>query len=293
MPRVSDGTDVPVSPAPASSSNMGSPNGSLTDLEGVGKVIPQVQWRKNSKPCSQKDLPSSRSTSQHWHSIPMLVQGFTRFENSILSLSQSAASVTNKISNIEKSVDGLAARVAALEDTAASVSSGSGSARSWNVLGHSDGSTATGSLGSRGPGSSDDNRNTRRRLETFSSPEDEHARSAVLLQFPCEHTTLGLRIGSIIFGKSPTYQPVTNLSEYIAKQVPCQTDSYSKQEPHVRTLWPGIRMTVTLTRWIVPFAKAQPISQSASPSHSKTKKSGNVLRPVESFGRKKTQSFIP
>ena len=33
------------------------------------------------------------------------------------------------------------------------------------------------------------------------------------------HTTLGLRIGSITFGKSPTYQPVTNLSEFIAKQV--------------------------------------------------------------------------
>ena len=75
-------------------------------------------------------------------SIPMPVQGFSRFENSILSLTQSVASITNKISNIEQSVDGLAARVAALEAGAASVSSGSGSARSWNVLGRSDGSTA-------------------------------------------------------------------------------------------------------------------------------------------------------
>ena len=84
-------------------------------------------------------------------STPMLVQGFSRFENSILSLTQSVASITNKISNIEQSVDGLAARVAALEAGAASTSSGSGSARSWNVLGHSDGSTAAGSLGVRWP----------------------------------------------------------------------------------------------------------------------------------------------
>ena len=36
MARVSEGTDVPVSPARASSSNMGSSDGSLPDLEGTG-----------------------------------------------------------------------------------------------------------------------------------------------------------------------------------------------------------------------------------------------------------------
>ena len=60
-------------------------------------------------------------------SIPMLVQGFTRFENNILSLTQSVASITNNISNIEQAVGSLAARVAALEAGAASASSGSGS----------------------------------------------------------------------------------------------------------------------------------------------------------------------
>ena len=60
---------------------------------------------------------------------------------------------------------------------------------------HSDtliGSTATGSLGSHGPGSSDDSRNTRRRLDTFSSPEDEQAQSAVILRFPCEQYHTGI-----------------------------------------------------------------------------------------------------
>ena len=50
-------------------------------------------------------------------------------------------------------------------------------------------------LGLSGPmsrGSSDDNRNTRRRLDTSSSTVDEHARSAVLLRFPCEQYHKGI-----------------------------------------------------------------------------------------------------
>ena len=89
--------------------------------------------------------------------------------------------------NIEQMVSSLAARVTTLETNATSVSSGSGSARSRNILGHSDGSAAAGSLWTHGPGLSDVSRNTRRRLDAFSSPEDEHARSGVvLLRFPCE-----------------------------------------------------------------------------------------------------------
>ena len=99
-----------------------------------------------------------------------------------------------ELTHIEQMVSSLAARVTALETNATSVSSGSSSARSWNILGHCDGSTATGSLGSHGPGSSDDNRNTRRRLDTFSSPEVEQARSAVLLRFPCEQYHQGITI---------------------------------------------------------------------------------------------------
>ena len=157
------------------------------------EVIPQVLWRKNSKSCLPKDSPSSRSISQHWLQFPWSYRVSADLKTVSLSLTQSVASITYKISNIEQSVDGLAARVAALEAGAASVSSGSGSARSWNVLGHCDGSTAaTGSLGSHGPRSSDDNRNTRRRLDTSSSPADEHARSAALLRFPCEQYHTGI-----------------------------------------------------------------------------------------------------
>ena len=75
----------------------------------------------------------------------------------------------------------------------------------------------------------------------------------------------------------------THPSEFIAKQVPCPPDTHSKQEPNVRTLWPDTRMIVSPTKLIVHFAKAEPITQSASPSHMKTGKSGNSLRLCGEF----------
>ena len=116
---------------------MGSLNGSLPHLEGVGGHTTSTMEEKFETMLTKR-LAQFEVHFAALASIPMLVQGFSRFENSLLSLTQSVASVTNKISNIEQSVDGLAARVAALEAGAASVSSGSDSARSWNVLGHSD-----------------------------------------------------------------------------------------------------------------------------------------------------------
>ena len=72
---------------------------------------------------------------------------------------------------------------------AASASNVSGSARSWPSLEQVDASTAT---GSDGPGSSDENRNTRRRLDTSTSPYDEQARRDVLLRFPCAQYLTGV-----------------------------------------------------------------------------------------------------
>ena len=66
------------------------------------------------------------------------------------------------------------------------------------------------------------NRDTRRRLHTFSSPGDEHVRSAVFLRFPCEHHHTGVMNWINSVWKSPTCQPMTSLSEFIAKQVLCQ-----------------------------------------------------------------------
>ena len=74
----------------------------------------------------------------------MLAQGFSRFESSFQSLSQSVATITTKIASVEQVVGGLAARVAAVEARAISASSVSGSAGSWPQLGQVEGSTATG-----------------------------------------------------------------------------------------------------------------------------------------------------
>ena len=104
----------------------------------------------------------------------------------------SFAALEQNISTLTENVSSLTARICKIETNATSVYSGSDSARSWNILGHSNGSTAAGSLGSHGPGSSDDSRNTRRRLDTFSGPEDEQARSAVLQRFPCEQYHKGI-----------------------------------------------------------------------------------------------------
>ena len=135
--------------------NFGSPNGSVPELERVGGRSTSTMEEKFeailAKIFSRFEIHLGALAS-----IPMLVQGFTRFENSILSHTQSVASITHNISNIEQAVGGLAARVAALEAGAASGLSGSGWARSWSRPGHSDGSTAT---GSHGPGASHGQRN--------------------------------------------------------------------------------------------------------------------------------------
>ena len=170
MARVSDETNVPISSAPAFSSNTGSPNGSHPDLEGT-----------RFRACTMEE----KINGIHLQ-LPLFIQNAARIENCVQTLAQTVAAQSTKISNIEQIVGSLVARVTSLEQNAASGSSSPDSARFWNMLGQSNGSTATRSLGSHGPGSSDDSRNTRRRLDTFSSPEDEHARSAVLLRFPCE-----------------------------------------------------------------------------------------------------------
>ena len=113
-----------------------------------------------------------------------VARGFADFDNHVRTISEAVGAVTSRITSVEQTVNALVAkmalfpameqnvstltenvrsltaRICKIEANATSSSSGSGSASSWNLLGQSDGSTATESLGSHGPGSSDDNRNT-------------------------------------------------------------------------------------------------------------------------------------
>ena len=98
------------------------------------------------------------------------------------------------------------------------------------AFGHGDVSTATGSLGTHGPRSSDDNKNARRTIHTFPTEEDEHARSPIFFDFHVNIFTLKCLLGSIISGQRPTHLSAS-LPEYIAKQIPCQPSSHSKKMP--------------------------------------------------------------
>ena len=89
--------------------------------------------------------------------------------------------------------------------------------------------------------------------------------------------------GSTDSGLRLTRQLPTNLPEYTAKLAPCQPDSYSKQEPNVRTLWPCRRIMVSLTQLIAHFAIPVPISLSASPNRLKIEKLEDDLRLFGKF----------
>ena len=58
-------------------------------------------------------------------------------------------------------------------------------------------------------------------------------------------TTKGLQSVSITFGKNPICQHTTNLSEFIAKQVPCGSGLYLKHEQNVKILLLDVKMMVS------------------------------------------------
>ena len=158
------------------------------------------------------------------------MQSISRFANCVQTLSQTVASYVEK-KNIEQIVSILAARVTTLETNATSVSNGSG-----HMV------TVLQPLGPSGPMAQGHLMTAEIRgvdLMLSQAPKMNMHGVPSYYGSHVSNITLGLRIGSITFGKSQTYQPVINQSEFIARQVPYQLDSCSKQEPSVRALWPG------------------------------------------------------
>ena len=135
--------------------------------------------------------------------LDSLLSNFVHFETQIVQtrtlttwmsrmdsqITKTLGDFATRLAEMEQNFSSFTARLCNVETYAASASNVSGSARSWPTLEQVDGSTAG---GSHGPGSSDDNRNTRRRLDTSSSTEDEPSRSAVLFRFPCEQYLKGI-----------------------------------------------------------------------------------------------------
>ena len=167
--------------SPPLSSNVGSPHGSGHDLDGMGTRFGNTLDEKLdaflSKICTLRNADRSNSCS-HDMDVPY---GFTYLET--------LGDFATRLSEMEQNFSALTARMCKIETYTASASNVSGSARSWPTLKQVDGSTAG---GSHGPGSSDDHRNTRRRLDTSSSTDDEQSRSAVLQRFPCEQYLQGI-----------------------------------------------------------------------------------------------------
>ena len=166
--------------SPPLSSNVGSPHGSGHDLDGMGT---------RSGSTLDEKLDALLSKCVHFEAqiaqIPALTTWMSRMDSHI---SKTLGDFASRLTEMEQNFSAISARMCKFETCAASASNVSGSARSWPTLEHVDGSTAA---GSHGPGSSDDNRNTRRH-DPSSSAEDEQSRSAVLFRFPCEQYLKGV-----------------------------------------------------------------------------------------------------
>ena len=122
--------------------------------------------------------------------------------------------------------------------------------------------------------------------------ENDGAIEFWLLRFPCEQNFKGLQSGSIPFGMNPICQRVTNLSEFIAKQVPCQSDLFLKHEANVQTLLLDIRMMVFLMQLTVPSAAPIQLSKCVNPDQLKTERLETICANMERVGWP-TQTSLP
>ena len=188
MARASDGTDEPIPPLPASSSNTGSPNGSLPDLDGTGYRATTMEEKINEMFVQVAKLP-------------LLKQSVSTFDHT---LSQTVASYDAKITNIEQMV-----RVLPLWKRMQRPSPVDPARQDLGIF--SDIALAPHPLDLSGP-------MAKGRPMTIEIQDEDLIRSQApkmnMHEVPSyygsrvNNTTMGLRIGSI-FGKSPTYQPVT------------------------------------------------------------------------------------
>ena len=220
MARVSDGTDVPVSPLPATSSNIGSPDGSLPDLEETGIRASTMEEKSttcsnNSRRChySCKVCPGSKNVSRRSPGRWPLVLQKLQMLNKLLAASQSELLHLKLFQPPTPSLF-VCANSKQVQPLASA-------APTRHALGiYFDIVMAPHALGPTGP-------MARGLLTTTGTqdvglipfPEDEHARSAVLLRFPCEQHHAGL---STWFEK---FWATTNASFSKSTRIHCKTGS--------------------------------------------------------------------
>ena len=222
-------------------------NGSLPDLEGTGYRASTMEEKIN-----EMFIQIAK--------LPLLLQSISRFENCVQTLSQTVASYDAKSQPVVPARQAL------------------GSDLDIVMVPQLQGPfcpTARGLLTTTGTQDVD--------LIPFPAQRMNMHEVSFCFDFHVNNIAREYLLGSTDSGQRPTHQPSANQLEYTAKQVPCLPDSYSKQEPNVRTLWPDIRMMVSSTKLMVLFATPKQISRSASPSHLKTTKLENNLRLFRKF----------
>ena len=254
MARVSDGTDVPVSPVPASSSNWVLPTVLVLTLKG--QDFAPVRWRRKSTKSNKTRLGlkiAPRRLLRQWPPRRLRLQMLNKWLGALwLALP------------LWKQMQPLAPTAMTRQDLGTCL----------DIV------TAPQPLGPSGP-------MAQGHLMTIGIRDVDlilsqalkmNMHEVVLLRFPCEqyHTWITNCINNL--WENHTFQPITNPSEFIAKQVPCQPDSYSKQEPSVRTLWPDTKKMVSPIKLTVLSATPKQLSRSANPIHLKTWRSESNLR---------------
>ena len=258
------------------SSNAGSPNGSGHDLDGMASRSTDEQLREI-RELLLPLVPLARSVANYENHIQTITNSVVLLTSRITNIEQIVNTFSNKMASLaemEQNYSSLTARLCKVEGDMVSASSVSGSARSWNVIGQNDGSTAA---GSHGPGSSDDNRNTRRRLDTLSSTEDEQPRSAVLFRFSCEqYLKLITKWIDTLWAESN--MPACNKPVRIHCKAVSQACLFLKHEAHVKTLLLDVWMMVCLMQLTVPSAAPIQLSQCVNPDQLKTERLENNLR---------------
>ena len=85
-----------------------------------------------------------------------------------------------------------------------------------------------------------------------------------------------LHSGSIPLGMNLVCWHVTNLSEFISKQVPCQSDLFLKHEGNVKTLLLAFRMMAFLVQSTVLSVAPVLLSQCVNPDQLKSERSETV-----------------
>ena len=250
-----------------------------------------------------------------------LGRGFADFDNNVRTISEAVGAVTSRITSVELTVNALVAKMAFLQQwNRTSAPSQKMTALSLHVyaklkqmqlpalaaparqaLGiYMDKVMAPQPLSPSGPmarglltttGTHD--------VDLIPSPTKRMNMHEVpfCFAFHVNNITLECLLGSKSSGQRPTHQLPASLPEYIAKEVPCQPDSHSEQEPNVRTLWRDTRMMVSPTKLIVHSAISVPISQSASASHLRIEKFEDALHLFGQFWpqnyKKSSQNEIP